>query len=112
MQGILLPIPEGRPLHSVFALPLNASAGAGMTSTRSRVIKVEEFTNSVVIVAAAPRHHVALYPLAAVSNNQTEIARAGHGTAYHAISLAYHAGTKQLTIAYDFGLARETAIFR
>jgi hypothetical protein len=54
---------------------------------------------------------MSLYPLAAVSDERTGLALAidmGQPAQYR---LSYHAGTKQLLIAYDFGLVKETERF-
>lgn len=94
----------------VFALPLDALGWRwGDDVRRNRVIGGnDEFTN-VAGIGCGSTGTLSQYPLAAVWNNEVGLAVAldmGHPAQYR---LAYNAGTRQLFIAYDFGLAPRNA---
>lgn len=98
-----------RAVTLVFALPLDARGWQwGEDIRRSRVIQGRgEYTNTVEVRCGATGT-MSLYPVAAVANDRAGLALAldmGRPAQYR---LAYHAGTRQLLIAYDFGLVKET----
>jgi hypothetical protein len=103
---------KDRAVTLIFALPLDAHGWRwGDDIRRSRLIQGrEEYTNTVAVRCGATGS-MSLYPLAAVADDRTGIALAldmGHPAQYR---LSYHAGTKQLLIAFDLGLVKETERF-
>jgi hypothetical protein len=107
-----------RAVMLVFALPLEGGtrgAGPGWRwgddIRRSRVIQGRGEYVDTVTVRCGATGTMSLYPLAALSDDRTGIALALDMGAPALYRLAYDAGTKQLLIAYDFGLAKETARF-
>ena len=101
-----------RAVTLLFSLPLNATGWRwGDDVRRSRRVEGSgEFANTVNLRCGS-NGKMSLYPLAAVWNDHAGLALAldmDHPAQYR---LDYHAGTKQFFIAYDFGLARDTARF-
>jgi hypothetical protein len=101
-----------RAVTLVFALPLEARGWRwGDDIRRGRSINgAGEYTETAPVRCGATGS-MSLYPLAAVWNDRSGLALAldmGKPAVYR---LAYHAGTKQLLIAYDFGLVKETRRF-
>jgi hypothetical protein len=101
-----------RAVTLAFALPLDATGWRwGEDIRRSRVIAGREEYASTVGVRGGATGTMSLYPLAAVWNPRTGLALAldmGRPALYR---VSYHAGTRQLLIAYDFGLVKETRRF-
>jgi hypothetical protein len=101
-----------RAIMLVFALPIDANGWRwGDDIRRSRVIRGRGEYGNTVAVRCGATGTMSLYPLAALSDDRTGIALALDMGAPAQYRLAYHAGTKQLFIAYDFGLAKETQHF-
>jgi hypothetical protein len=103
---------QDRAITLLYALPVDAAGWRwGDDIRRSRPIQgVEEYSNTVS-VRCGSTGTLSLYPLAAVWSDRAGLALAldmGQPAQYR---LAYHAGTKQLFIAYDFGLVKETERF-
>lgn len=101
-----------RAVTLLFALPLEAAGWRwGDDIQRSRIIDGNrEFSNTVQVGCGATGT-MSLYPLAALYNDNHGLALAldmGRPAVYR---LVYHAGTKQLFIAYDFGLSPDTKRF-
>jgi hypothetical protein len=99
-----------RALTLLFAVPLDATGWHWGDDVRgNRLIEgTGEFANTVSLRCGA-NGKMSLYPLAAVWNDRTGLALGldmDHPAQYR---LVYHAGTKQFFIAYDFGLAKDTA---
>jgi hypothetical protein len=103
---------KDRAVTLVFALPLDATGWRwGDDIHRSRIINDEGDFDQVVSARCGATGTLSLYPLAAISGRQVGLGLAldlGHPAQYR---LGYHAGTKQLYIAYDFGLVPETQRF-
>lgn len=93
----------------VFALPLDAVGWHwGDDMRRNRVIQRGAEYSTVAGIGCGSTGTMSLYPLAALWNHQAGLAIA-LDMAYPAqYRLAYNAGTRQLLIAYDFGLVPET----
>ena len=101
-----------RAILLAFALPIDAQGWTWDDDIRrSRPIQgIGEFSN-VVTVNSGSTGTQSVYPLAAIHDRQSGLAMAldmGKPAQYR---LAYHAGTKQLLVLYDFGLVKETARF-
>ncbi len=101
-----------RAVTLLFALPLDATGWQwGDDARRSRPIGGSgEFANTISLRCGA-NGKMSLYPLAAVWSARAGLALAldmDHPAQYR---LVYHAGTRQFFIAYDFGLAKDTAKF-
>ena len=101
-----------RAVTLLFALPLDATGWQwGDDARQSRLLGGNgEFANTVSLRCGA-NGKMSLYPLAAIWNARAGLALAldmDHPAQYR---LVYHAGTRQLFIAYDFGLAKDTARF-
>ena len=99
-----------RAITLLFAVPLDATGWHwGDDVRRSRLIEgTGEFANTISLRCGA-NGKMSLYPLAAVWNDRTGLALGldmDHPAQYR---LVYHAGTKQFFIAYDVGLAKDTA---
>jgi hypothetical protein len=99
---------EERAITLVFALGLDAVGWQwGEDLRRARRIEgAGEFSHQVAVRCGATGT-LSLYPLGAVYNDQCGLAVAldmAHPAQYR---LAYHAGARQLLMAYDFGLASE-----
>jgi len=101
-----------RAVTLVFALPVNASGWSwGDDIRHNRVIQGQaEFTKLVSIKCGATGT-MSLYPVAAIWNQHEGLALALDMAKPAQYRLGYHPGTKQLFIAYDFGLAPETERF-
>jgi len=101
-----------RAITLVFALPVDAAGWHwGDDIRRSRLIGGRgEFANAVAVRGGATGSE-SLYPLAAIYNDQAGLALALDMAQPAQFRVGYHAGTRQLYIAYDFGLARETEHF-
>ncbi len=101
-----------RAITLIFALPVDAAGWHwGDDIRRSRVIGGRaEFANAVAVHGGATGTE-SLYPLAAIYNDQAGLALALDMAQPAQFRLGYHAGTRQLYIAYDFGLAPETERF-
>lgn len=103
---------KDRAVTLVFALPLDATGWKwGDDIRRSRVIEGNGEYASTVNVRCGATGTMSLYPLGAVSDDRAGIALAldmGQPAQYR---VSYLAGTKQLMIAYDFGLVKETERF-
>ncbi len=103
---------KDRAVTLLFALPVDATGWRWADDIRrSRPIQGRgEFANTVVVRCGATGT-MSLYPLAAVYDERVGLALAldmAHPAQYR---LGYHAGTKQLYIAFDFGLVPETERF-
>lgn len=101
-----------RALLLLFALPLDATGWSwGHDIRRQTTINApEEFSNTIAVNCGANGRH-SVYPLACVSDNQSGLALAVDMAKPAQYRLAYHAGTKQLLLAYDFGLVPEATRF-
>jgi hypothetical protein len=103
---------QDRAVTLVFALPLAAAGWRwGDDIRHSRAIEGRgDFANSVAVRCGATGT-MSLYPLAGISDEATGLGLAldmAHPALYR---LGYHAGTRQLYLAYDFGLVPETQRF-
>lgn len=101
-----------RAVMLVFALPVEATAWTWGDDIR-RDRKVEgrgEFAN-VTSVRCGTTGTMSLYPLGTVHNAQSGVALAIDMNQPAVHRLFYHAGTRQLCVAFDFGLAPETERF-
>lgn len=103
---------KDRAVTLLFALPIDAAGWKwGDDVRRSRVIQGNgEFANTVVVRCGATGT-MSLYPLSAVYDDRSGIALAIDMAQSAQYRLTYHAGTKQLFIAYDFGLVKESERF-
>jgi hypothetical protein len=101
-----------RAITLIFALPVEADGWHwGDDIRRSRLIGEQgDFANAVAVHGGATGTE-SLYPLAAIYNEQAGLALALDMAQPAQFRLGYHAGTRQLYIAYDFGLAPETERF-
>ena len=101
-----------RAVTLVFALPVDAAGWRwGDDIRQSRVIGGSaEFSRSVNIKCGATGT-MSLYPLAEIAGDRAGLALALDMGAPAQYRLGYHAGTRQLFIAYDFGLVRDTERF-
>ena len=101
-----------RAITLVFALPVDAAGWHwGDDIRRSRLIGgAADFANAVAVRGGATGTQ-SLYPLAAIYNDQSGLALALDMAQPAQFRLGYHAGTRQLYIAYDFGLVPETQRF-
>ncbi len=103
---------KDRAITLLFALPLNVTGWRwGDDIRQSRLVDGSgEFVN-VVNVGCGATGTMSLYPLAAVYGDKQGLALGldmGQPAQYR---LGYHAGTRQLYIAYDFGLVQDTEQF-
>ncbi|HVM47257.1 MAG TPA: hypothetical protein VMU04_04480 [Candidatus Acidoferrum sp.] len=101
-----------RAITLLFALPLDATGWLwGDDAGHSRRIEGSgEFSNTINLHCGA-NGKMSLYPFGALWNDNAGLAL-GLDMDYPAqYRLVYHAGTKQLFIAYDFGLTRDTRRF-
>ncbi|MCS6862331.1 MAG: hypothetical protein NZT92_18670, partial [Abditibacteriales bacterium] len=103
---------KDRAVTLLFALPIDATGWRwGDDIRRSRVIQGNgEFANTVVVRCGATGT-MSLYPLAVLHDDRTGLALAIDMAQPAQYRLTYHAGTKQLFIAYDFGLVKESERF-
>ena len=101
-----------RAITLVFALPVDAAGWHwGDDIRRNRLIGGHgEFAYAVGVHGGATGTE-SLYPLGAIYNEQAGLALALDMAQPAQFRLGYHAGTRQLYIAYDFGLAPETERF-
>jgi len=101
-----------RAITLIFALPVDAAGWHwGDDIRRSRPIGGRaEYANAVAVHGGATGTE-SLYPLAAIYDDQAGLALALDMAQPAQFRLGYHAGTRQLYIAYDFGLAPETERF-
>jgi len=101
-----------RAVTLVFALPIDATGWRwGDDIHRSRLITGHgEFASSVMVRSGATGT-MSLYPLAAIWDDRTGLALALDMAQPAQYRVGYHAGTKQLFIAYDFGLVPDTERF-
>jgi hypothetical protein len=103
---------KDRAIMLVFALPLDAAGWEwGDDIRRSRFIQGKEELSNTVSVRCGSTGTLSLYPLAPVYDTRTGVAVAldlGQPAQYR---VGYQAGTKQLFIAYDFGLVPEATNF-
>lgn len=101
-----------RAITLVFALPLDALGWRWGDDVRhSRVIRGEGEFSRMVSIKCGATGTMSLYPLAAVSGQQEGVALAIDMDRPAQYRLGYHAGAKQLFIAYDFSLVPETERF-
>jgi len=101
-----------RAVTVAFALPVDASGwhwGDDVRHARP-MDGATEYVNTVGVRCGATGT-LSLYPLAPVWDGQTGLALALDLARPAVCRLGYHAGTKQLFIAYDFGLVPETERF-
>jgi hypothetical protein len=103
---------KDRAVTLVFALPIEANGWQwGDDIRRHREIQGrQEYANNVGVQCGATGT-MSLYPLAAISNDKLGLALAIDMAQPAQYRLFYHAGSRQLAIAYDFGLAAETERF-
>ncbi|HEV2393169.1 MAG TPA: hypothetical protein VG146_12500 [Verrucomicrobiae bacterium] len=103
---------KDRAVTLVFALPLDALGWHWNDDIRhSRLIEGAGEFSKLVSIKCGATGSMSLYPLAAISSQTEGLALAidmGQPAQYR---LGYHAGTRQLFIAYDFGLAPDTERF-
>ncbi len=101
-----------RAVTLVFALPVDATGWRwGDDIRRSRSIEGCAEYGNVFPVRAGLTGTQSLYPLAPIWSGRAGMALAidmAHAAVYR---VGYHAGLKQLFVAYDFGLAQETSRF-
>ena len=103
---------KDRAVTLVFALPIDAlgwSWGDDIRHTR-RIEGTVEFSKLVSTKCGATGT-MSLYPLAAIWSDHEGLAVALDMGLPAQYRVGYHAGTKQLFIAYDFGLTQETDQF-
>jgi hypothetical protein len=100
---------QDRAITLLFALPLDANGWRwGDDIHRSRVIQGNgEFANQIAVRCGATGT-MALYPLATVWDDRDGLALALDMAQPAVCRLGYHAGTKQLFVAYDFGLVKDS----
>ncbi len=103
---------KDRAVTLLFALPLEASGWKwGDDVHRSRLVEGRgEFANPVLIGCGATGT-MSLYPLAPVFSDVAGVAIGLDMAQPAQFRMGYHAGLKQLYIAYDFGLAPEPENF-
>ncbi|MGD0536820.1 MAG: hypothetical protein ABSC03_04150 [Verrucomicrobiota bacterium] len=101
-----------RAVTLVFALPLDATGWRwGDDIRRSRVIHGQgEFAN-VISVRSGATGTMSLYPVGAVWNERAGLALALDMAEPAQFRVGYHASTRQLFMAYDFGLVKEAERF-
>ena len=103
---------KDRAVTLMFALPVEADGWRwGDDIRRERVITGKAEYANTVRVGCGATGAISLYPVGAISGEKHGLAVAldmGRPAIYR---LGYHAGLKQLFIAYDFGLVAETKQF-
>jgi hypothetical protein len=101
-----------RAMTLLFALPVDAAGwNWGDDIRRQRSIQGQgEFANQVAVQCGATGA-LSLYPLAPIWNDRGGLAIALDMAKPAQYRLGYHAGARQLFIAYDFGLVKDTARF-
>ena len=101
-----------RAIQLLFALPVDATGWRwGDDIRRSRVIQGRgEFANTVGVRCGATGT-LSVYPVGAVCGEQAGLALAFDMAKPAIYRVCYHAGTRQLLVAYDFGLAADTVHF-
>jgi hypothetical protein len=101
-----------RAVTLVFALPFDASGWTWGDDIRGRrvISGATEFANNVAVRCGATGAQ-SLYPIAAVWDGQSGIALGIDLSQPAVFRLGYHAGLKQLFLAYDFALVKETRNF-
>ena len=101
-----------RAIQLLFALPVDATGWRwGDDIRRSRMIQGRgEFANTVGVRCGATGT-LSVYPVGAIYGEQAGLALALDMAKPALYRVTYHAGTRQLMVAYDFGLASETARF-
>lgn len=101
-----------RAIMLVFALPLDATGWTwGQDLRQQRAIVSPDELSNTTGVDCGSNGRLSTYPVACVSDDRTGLALGvdmGKPAQYR---LACHAGTRQLLIAYDLGLVKETARF-
>lgn len=103
---------KDRAITLVFALPLDAVGWRwGDDIRRSRTIQGQgEFSNQIIVRCGATGA-MTLYPVAPIFNDRFGLALALDLGRPAQCRMGYHAGTRQLFIAYDFGLVKESERF-
>ncbi|HOW64586.1 MAG TPA: hypothetical protein P5186_09665 [Candidatus Paceibacterota bacterium] len=101
-----------RAIMLVFALPIDAVGWKWNDDLRQQhlIAAPGEYSHTTSVNCGA-NGRLSLYPLACIYDDRSGLAMALDMAQPAQFRLAYHAGTKQLLIAYDFGLVRETARF-
>ncbi len=102
---------KDRAITLIFALPVDAAGwfwGDDIRQSR-RIAGHGEFANLVAVQSGATGT-ASVYPLGAIYNDRAGLALALDMAHPAQFRLGYHAGTRQLCIAYDFGLAPETRV--
>ena len=101
-----------RAVMLLFALPIDAIGWRWHEDLRqARIIQGRDEFSQTTAVACGATGTMSVYPLAALENGQTGVGLAidmGRPSQYR---LVYHAGTRQLFVACDFGLVPETERF-
>lgn len=103
---------KDRAVTLLFALPLDALGWRwGDDIRHSRRIEGQSEFSKLVSIKCGATGTMSLYPLAALSSQRDGLALAIDMAQPAQYRLGYHPGTKQLSIAYDFGLVPETERF-
>lgn len=101
-----------RAILLAFALPLDAAGWTwGDDIRRGRQIQGTGEYSNLVTVNSGTTGAQSAYPLASVHDDRSGLGLALDMGTPAQFRLAYHAGTKQLLICYDFGLVQETERF-
>jgi hypothetical protein len=101
-----------RAVMLVFALPLEAAGWQWHEDLRqARTIEGREEFSQVTAVRCGATGTLSVYPLAALTQGQTGLGLAIDMSQPSQNRLVYHAGTRQLFVACDFGLVPETEHF-
>lgn len=101
-----------RAVMLLFALPIDATGWIwGDDIRRQRVVSGRAEYGNATAVGCGTTGGLAVYPIAAVHNGRTGLALGIDMSRPAVYRLVYHAGTRQLFVAYDFGLARDTGRF-
>jgi hypothetical protein len=102
---------KDRAVTLVFALPVDAQGWQwGEDIRRSRTIKSGDYVNQVSVRCGATGM-MSQYPVGGIWNERQGLALALDMAKPAVYRIGYHAGTRQLYIAYDFGLVKETSRF-
>jgi hypothetical protein len=101
-----------RAITLLFALPIDASGWRwGDDIRHDRVIGTTTEMGNMVSVGCGATGTMSLYPFAAIWNRQNGLALGVDMSKPAQYRLCYHPGTKQLYLAWDFGLVPETVHF-
>lgn len=101
-----------RAVMLLFALPIDAAGWNWGQDVRQQrpILSTDEISNTVGVNCGANGQQ-SLYPMACLSDDRSGLALGMDMSVPAQYRLAYHPGTKQLFIAYDLGLVKETTRF-